>query len=652
MDKKDILVIIILLFIAFLIRVIGISNISLYVDEWIYMLKTRLILSNNWVPVAQVFDRSPPFLSYLGAVTTVLFGGDLNTIRMISVVFGSLSVPILYLFGKAMYNRKTGLLSALFLVFSPYHILYSRVYMLEALTLFFIIMFLYFFWLSQQLKDREGITYAIIAGAMLGLAFDAKYISFFLPPAILANVLWTKRFSFKELLNKKIILTFIFAFLFFLPLVVCLFYTGVGFHGFSYFAYERFESGRRNTVAAPYMYTLSEIIVKGNEKILDVFAWGNEAGVFIPPWTYIFKFSTFLLLLITTVFYFLNFIKRNDKSSFLMISIFMLVILIFFGGNTRHYWIYSFPFYYVMFSHLAVESLEHLMRRKNLKNIFRILLISLTVMMLLFYFISSVTSPYWDKGDYHPWAKSVVDFIKNDIIRNGYEEENVLIGYIMTINKMITYQLYLDDINISTVRLLKPANDYSGKLATLDIELIERLKPTYIIVPETFYEIYFTDEIKGKIFEDYWIVFHSQDYPTGAFVLKRKNIQLLELKISTSKEGIISEYLFKESVPAVMKVGKVYKALVEVKNIGNSRTNYTIRVDSEDFIIFVEDNQRVITLDEGSARRLEFKMVPIEEHVGELPIRVDLYVEYNEENRTPTIKKADSVSDNICIIKI
>ena len=654
MEKKDILIIISLFLISFLIRVVGVSYSSLYIDEWIYMLKTRLILSNDWFPIAMVFDRSPPFFSHIGAAVTVLFGGGLNTIRMIAVVFGSLNVSALYLFGKVVYDRKVGLLSALFLLISPYHILYSRVYMLETVTLFFIITFLYFFWLSQISGDRKAITYAIISGALLGLAFDAKYISIFLIPSVLTYILWTNRFKFKELLNKKIISIFIFAFLFFLPLLICLIYTDVWFHGMAYFAYERFDSGSvtRNTVAAPYMFSLDEIIVKGVEKVIDVYAWGNEAGAFIPPWSHFFKITAFLLLSITTILCIWSLIKRDEKKSFFMISILMLIILIFVSGNTRHYWIYSFPFYYVMFSHLAVESFEHLKKKGTYKKIFGTIFILLTALMLLFCFISTVTSPSWDRGDYHPWAKNVVKYIERDITRCGYDEEVVLIGNVMTINKMISYELYIGEKNISTIVLLEKGRKYSGALTTLNPERIKQFKPTYIIVPETFYEIHFTDDVKNEIFEDYRIVFHSQDYPTGCFVLKRKNIQLSELKIPTdSKSGKISSDLFKRSVPSMMTVGKVHNAQVQIKNTGDSRRDFTIRVDTEDFVIFVEENQRIVTLDKDSIRRIEFKMVPIEEYVGELPITVDLYVEF-EDNGVHIIKKVDSVSDYVSHITL
>jgi 4-amino-4-deoxy-L-arabinose transferase-like glycosyltransferase len=654
MNKKDVLIVISLFSIAFYIRANGVSYSALYIDEWIYMLKTRLILSNSWVPVPMVFDRSPPFYSHIGALVTVLFGGDLNTIRMTSVVFGSLNVAMIYLFGKAVYDRKTGLLAALFLLISPFHVLYSHIYMLETLTLFFIISFLYYFWLSKRSADKKSVTYAMMAGAMFGLAIDAKYISLFILPSIIGTVLWVNRFNFKDLFNKKIKLIFIFAFLFFLPLMLILFYTGVGFHGFAYFAYERFQGGTvsRNTVAAPYTYSLTDIIIKGQEKVTDVYAWGNDAYVIIPPWNTIVKISIILLLMITSIYYFLGFLKRDEKSSFFIISILMLIILIFVSGNTRHYWIYSFPFYYVMFSHLALESSELLKKRKDKKNIFSSIIILLTIMILIFYFVSTLTSPYWDRGDYHPWAKTVVDFIRSDIARNGYEENNVLIGNVMTINRMVGYELYLDKSNISTIALLTAGDEYSGEFATLDLKRIENTEPTYLLVPDTFYAIYFTDIVKEEIFKNYSIVLKSKDYPTGCIVLKRNNIQHSEFKIPEGpKEGEISKTIYMKTVPNVMDVGRVYKAVVEVKNTGNLTRSFTVRVQSNDFIIFVEDNQRGISLDKRSTQRLEFKIVPMEKYVGKLPITVNLYANY-ETNGRSTIKEVDSVTDYVYRIKI
>ena len=417
-EKKDVLIIISLFSVAFLIRAVGVSNVCIYGDEWIYWIETNRILASNFAPRADVFDYSPPFLQYIGAGVTSLFGGDLNTLRMISVIFGSLTVPMLYLFGKAMYDRKTGLLAALFLCFSTYYCLYSRIYMLEALTLFFITTFLYFFWLSQRSEGRKSIIYATIAGAMMGLAIDAKYISFFLIPVVLAYVLWTKRFSFKALMDKRIILIFIFAFLFFLPLIICLYSTGVGFHGIYYYGIKQFEQKSTLTIRPVEAFSAGELLIRGVKKILVVLT--SDTETLIPTMTVFFKFSAISLFLITHFSYLHNFIRFEKRGSFFIISSLTLSVLILVSARQLHYLIYLLPFYFVMLSHVAVKSLDSLRREDSYKNIFRIFIISLTVIVLFSSFITGVTSPYCNEGEYS-WITIGVEYIKNDVAKSSYE---------------------------------------------------------------------------------------------------------------------------------------------------------------------------------------------------------------------------------------
>lgn len=654
-EKKDILIIFILFSVALLIRIVGVSNVCMYGDEWQYWRNTNTIVASNFTPVYEVFDYSPPLFSYIGAAVTLLFGGNLNTLRMISVVFGSFTVLFLYLFGKAMYDRRTGVLAALFLCFSAYHCLYSRIIMLEALTLFFITAFLYFFWLSQCSKGKKSTRYAIVAGAMMGLSIDTKYISMFLIPAILAYTLWTKRFRFKALLDKRIILVLIFAFLFVLPLIICLIYTDVGFHGFYYFSIERFELGGEYSGTRAQDLPVYELVMRGVKSINGVLTWG--AVTLIPPWTILFLASSLLLFLSTVFYYSRNLISREKKGSFLIILLLMLFAELFVCPTYQHYLIYLFPFYFVMVSHLVVKSFEHLRQENNYKNIFCILIILLTAIVLSSSTITAVTSHYWDKGDYDPWVESAVEYVKDDI-NKGDHEEPILIGT-FTYGKYVDYHFYISDLNVSTYCIIKQKSKYGGKIVTIDLETINILKPMYIITSEDFYKQFFTDNVKRELFKDYMIVFHSQGHPYEGLILKRKNMQPMESVYGINgKDGEISRDIFEKSVPNVMEVGKIYTASVKVRNTGDSRTDFIILVHSDIYTIFVEDEWHEVTLDKETIGRIESKIVPIRGHTGEIPITVDLYVKYDEnetfqsDDITPdNVKKVDSVSDYVYLIE-
>ncbi|MCW3135964.1 MAG: glycosyltransferase family 39 protein [Canidatus Methanoxibalbensis ujae] len=653
-DLKNVLVILCLFTVAFLIRAIDVSNICIYGgDELLYWTDTEKILADNFAPRADVFDYMTPFLPYVGAAVTLLFEGDLNTLRMISVVFGSLSVPVMYLLGKTMYDRKTGLLSAMLLCLSSYHCLFSRIYMLEAFTLFFIISFLYFFQLSERAlqmnERRKSEIYAIVAGVMMGLAFDAKYLSSFLILSVPAYLLWTRRFRMGALLEKRILMLFLLAFLTVLPLLICLFYTGVGFHGFLYYSVERYERGESLTGERPITFTLDELILRGGGEILNVYTWGAGSDIMGSFLTGIFKISAIFLLMSSFLLYLFYLVIREVRGCFLVIHLAMLIAILLNIGNSRHYLIYTFPFVFVMFSHFVVRfSSDLIMRTRGYRGVLGISAVVFMGIVMLFYAFTTATAHKWDKGGYNPWLEDAVRYVETDIMRNGYDRDDIMIGTVMVTNKMVDYQLYLDGFNISTCNLLKRAPKYSGEYAIIDIEKVEILKPAYIIVSEPFYEAYFKETVKIDIFEDYDIVFHSENYPHGSFVLKRKHVEP-EKKLESEDRGMISEEVFRISMPGFMKVGERYTALLEIRNTGDSRANFPIFVDHNRYIIFVEPDWCNVTLDKGSSAVIKFKIVPMCRYDGKLPVTVNLY--FRSDENPMSVKKVDAVTVYIYRIK-
>ncbi|RZN40557.1 MAG: phospholipid carrier-dependent glycosyltransferase [Methanophagales archaeon ANME-1-THS] len=648
-NKRDIPIIFGLFFVAFLIRVVNLSKVCLTQDEYIYWNNVNRIIANNFVPTAVVFEYASPFSQYIGAVTTLLIEGRIEVLRMISVLFGSLTVPLLYLFGKVIYDQKTGIIAALLLCFSAYHCLFSRIFMLEAFTLFFITAFLYFFWLSRCFENRKSTIYAICAGAMLGLAFDAKYISVFLIPAVLAYVLWTSGFNFKALLDKRIILIFIFAFLFVSPLLISWYYTGLGLDPMFYYLEKMSTKVATGTQVSSL--SLDYLVVEGGKALDSVLAWGAE--FLIPPWATLFMFSAFLLFIITFLSYLPNLLRKEKRCSILLISVSTLyVFYVVICATYTHYLIYSFPFYFVMLSHLAVTSFELLRGENNFKNIFRIFILLLVAIMLFSSFITGCTSSQWDEGD-HSWVKSGMEYIKNDVSRSGYKKQ-IVIGTVQFTNQNLDYYADLTDLNATTYSLLGIGTNQSQReLESTCLKKIDLIKPDYIIMPihkTSFYTRYFKGGLKVAILEDYSIVFRSQSYPYPCIVLKRNNITESELQLPTGNGwGRICQDVFNRSVPTVMKVGKVYTALVQIKNTGDSRADFAVRVYSDRFTLFVDEGLRGITLNEGSMCTLKFKIVPIREYREELPVTVDLFVGYDENERFG--KKVDSFTDYVQLIE-
>ena len=643
----DALIIVSLLVISLLIRGTAISNVYMYPDEGTYLWWTNLILINEWYPPEEILNFSPPLFNYLLAILTVLFGEKIDVLRMLSVVFGSLTVPFMYLLGKALYDRKVGLLSAFFLCFSSYHCLYSRIIYLEALTLFFAVAFSYFFWMGYFRSKKMW--YIVMAGMMLGLAMDTKYISLFLIMAIFIAVLWVKR-SFKALIDKKLAIMFIVAFLFFLPVLISLYVTGVGAHPFLYHGIKRFEltiSGISG--GAIRNLPIWELIMRGIKDYLGILTYGYQNI----PFYHLFRVSALILIPITFLFHIPNFIRAKHAESFIMALILSTGIIVVGCARHNYYLMYSLPFYFILLSNLAIKSFSHLSnipqkRFSHCTNIFSIFIVLLVGIMCFSYVITGVMSP-WDRGE-NVGLQVAMAYIEDDIVKDG--RESVIISSTLWA-AVIEHYVHQDKLNAASIYILKLGGRQTKKVE-LDMDKIRTFKPDYIIASESEYKGYFSGDAGREIFKNYRLLVTTKDVPWVFFVLKRideypKNLTYFtcdECKV----EGKICPDTFSASVPGVMTVGKRYTALVKIKNTGNLSANYTVAVRAPTDYIFVDDIIKYVTIDEGSVRTVEFGVVPLRECSRELLITAELYLVDHKEDEYK-ICMLDGTLDSIYIIK-
>lgn len=118
----------------------------------------------------------------------------------------------------------------------------------------------------------------------------------------------------------------------------------------------------------------------------------------------------------------------------------------------------------------------------------------------------------------------------------------------------------------------------------------------------------------------------------------------------------IDHYIFNRSVHEQMKVGSSYTVNVFVRNTGETRGNfrvdlstYQVNSGSKVYIggvfptgeyIFPHFDTVALVLDKGESRRVEFKLVPIKPHIGDLEVSVDFYL----------IKSTDYLPGNIVLL--
>lgn len=138
-NRLYIIFLIFILFIGLYLRMYQLGRYSLWFDEASSVLSADYM--KTMVEKMGIFeaaeDRYPSFLSNLFIYFWQHLGRDEFTLRIPAVIFGVLSIFVIYRLGNSLFCERTGLLAALILTISPFHIYYSRevrMYSLVALT--------------------------------------------------------------------------------------------------------------------------------------------------------------------------------------------------------------------------------------------------------------------------------------------------------------------------------------------------------------------------------------------------------------------------------------------------------------------------------------------------------------------------------------
>lgn len=156
---------------------------------------------------------SPKFINDF---SSEIFGiNDINALfwsRIITAILGSLSVYLVYVIGKRLFNVAAGLGAAFFLAFNYRHVLSSHLALSDIPNSFFALLA---FYASTLLLEKNTKSRYLFAGLTIGLSLSMKYQIFALFPFLFVQILWVlKKRKFSELFNKNFLLA-----LFIIPLV-------------------------------------------------------------------------------------------------------------------------------------------------------------------------------------------------------------------------------------------------------------------------------------------------------------------------------------------------------------------------------------------------------------------------------------------------
>ncbi len=142
-------------------------------DEALYATVSKEILkSGQWFNFSYgglPWLEKPPLCLWMTAVFFKIFGICEFAARIFSALCGIGAVVVTYFFGRELFGRWVGFLSAMVLLSSSHFFHFARFGMMDAPLTFFMLCAFYLFWLGHQ-KNR----FLIFSGIAVGLAVMAK----------------------------------------------------------------------------------------------------------------------------------------------------------------------------------------------------------------------------------------------------------------------------------------------------------------------------------------------------------------------------------------------------------------------------------------------------------------------------------------------
>jgi len=165
---KDNYLILLIFLLGLGLRTYGLGSESLWYDEAVSVTASKLgILDQIKWNLAQS-DNNPPLYYTILHFWVSIFGDSEFSSRFPSVIFGSLSILVIYALGNLLFDRKTGLIAALILATSVFHVWFSqeaRAYTL--LTLLTLLSFYYFVKLQHSPQNRLYTAAYLITSVLL-----------------------------------------------------------------------------------------------------------------------------------------------------------------------------------------------------------------------------------------------------------------------------------------------------------------------------------------------------------------------------------------------------------------------------------------------------------------------------------------------------
>jgi 4-amino-4-deoxy-L-arabinose transferase-like glycosyltransferase len=177
---------------ALVLRLFRIGYQSLWGDEAFSVGVSRLSLPEMTEPLVNISWNHPPLHYYLLHFWLRIFGvGDFQA-RLLSTVFGTLSIIMIFMLARDLFDRRTAFMAALLLAVSQLGVMYSQEARPYAQLLFFVLCSIYLF--AKVLRERNLITWVGFVSSSILMLYTNYYSLLLLVSMFLFILMYRSRY--------------------------------------------------------------------------------------------------------------------------------------------------------------------------------------------------------------------------------------------------------------------------------------------------------------------------------------------------------------------------------------------------------------------------------------------------------------------------
>ncbi len=200
-------------FVAVILRLIRLGFQPLWWDEgWTVYFATADIPT---MIARTAIDIHPPFYYLILHLWTLIAGSSVISVRLFSALAGTLSIPLIFLLGRRLFDVRVGIMAALAMALAPFQIYYSQEARMYALATLLVLASVYLFLTLLQREEQGSASWIHWALYVLVtcLAMYTQYYAAFVPvvqTVFLLAAYWRCRALLVKWLGAQIVLLLVY----------------------------------------------------------------------------------------------------------------------------------------------------------------------------------------------------------------------------------------------------------------------------------------------------------------------------------------------------------------------------------------------------------------------------------------------------------